>query len=215
MTNRREFIKNGLVLTLGAGGVLMEGRSIAFPGAAGKKWAMIIDMTRCTGCQSCMVGCKLQNNTAPDQFNTRISGHETGTYPNAGLGFTADICRHCNPAPCLDACERNAVFVHDSGLVMTDWNLCDAGGDCMDACPYDARFRDVRFKDRSDKCDLCLNRITQGMVPACVENCAANARVFGRLDNPTGEFKTYLDAISARNLNEQSVHIIGTDGKET
>lgn len=213
MNSRRHFVKNGLILCLGVGGVLVEGSALSFPRADGKRWGMIIDSSRCSGCQSCMVACKLQNDTVPGRFNTTVTAKETFFYSRAGVRFEAGLCRHCADAPCVAACPTGAAFVHDSGLVMTDWNRCDGNGACLQACPHDARFHDVRFDQRTDKCDLCLHRIVEGLVPACVENCSTGARIFGRLDKPEGEFARYLDAIPVGLKKSRAVHIIATPGK--
>ncbi|WP_157068092.1 4Fe-4S dicluster domain-containing protein [Desulfosarcina cetonica] len=159
------------------------------------RWGMIIDLSRCTGCQSCMVACKLQNQTAPDEFNTRITAREIVEAAGTRIAFTANLCVHCADPPCVAACPTGAAFVHPSGLVLTDWRRCDGNGACIDACPYDARFADPRFAGRVDKCDLCINRLTEGLVPACVENCSPGARIFGRFDRPEGEFADYLEAL--------------------
>ena len=79
-----------------------------------------------------------------------------------------------------------------NGIVATDWSKCTGQGDCVDACPYGARFLDARFGGRSDKCDFCLHRLEKSMVPACVEACAPKARIWGDFDRPEGEFADYL-----------------------
>lgn len=213
MDNRRQFIKNGLLLCLGASGAVISRGCRTFPKSHGQTWAMIIDPSRCSGCQSCMVACKLQNNTAPEKFNTKITEKEEGTYPKARIYFAVSMCVHCNDAPCVFACPTKAAFIHESGLVLTDWNLCDGNGACIDACPYDVRFHDSRFDGKTDKCDLCINRIIQGLNPACVGNCSSGARMFGRLDNPEGEFAAYLEKIPARERHKRSVHIIASNTK--
>lgn len=76
--------------------------------------------------------------------------------------------------------------------MVTDWNKCKAKGDCVGACPYEARFLDPRYGKKSDKCDFCRNRIDHGLEPACVEACSEKARLFGDLKNPQGEFGEYL-----------------------
>lgn len=192
MENRREFLKNGLVFCLGTGGLLAARQACAFPDTGSAKWGLIIDIDRCIGCQSCMVACKLQNRTAPDRFNTTITAAETGDDGQAKIYFTPELCRHCSDAPCVAACATGAAFVHPSGLVMTDWQRCDGNGACIGACPYNARFADPRFSNRTDKCDLCINLLAQGLAPACVENCPTGARIPGRFDAPEGEFAQYL-----------------------
>lgn len=195
MDGRRQFIKNGLLLCLGAGGAVISQGCSTFPPSHGQTWAMIIDPSRCSGCQSCMVACKLQSRTAKERFNTTITATEGRDDGQAKIYFTPQLCRHCSDAPCVAACPTGAAFIHSSGLVMTDWQRCDGNGACIEACPYDARFADPRFSNRADKCDLCIHRLTEGLVPACVENCPTEARIFGRFDAPEGEFARYLQQI--------------------
>jgi len=215
MESRRQFIKNGLIVVIGAGGLSMgAAHADAFLPSTGKKWGMIIDVSRCLGCQSCMVACKLQNKTVNGHFNTAVHDREEGQYPAAKFTFDVQICHHCASAPCVDACPTGAAFTHESGLVLTDWNWCDGNGTCIDACPFDARFHDARFNGKADKCDLCLGRISQNLVPACVENCPSNARIFGRFDQPEGEFKKYLSLISPEAQKTGAVHIISKTTKK-
>lgn len=204
MENRREFIKTGLMICLGAGGALFATKAYSFPSAAGARWGMIIDTTRCNGCQSCMLACKLQNNTVQNEFNTQIKDTEKGIWPDARISFKAKLCVHCSDPSCVKACKPGAAFIHESGLVLTDWSLCDGNGACIDACPFDARFHDSRFSDKTDKCDLCINRLAQGLSPACVENCSPKARIFGRFDKPEGEFGKYL-----KNIKKQAPEKLG------
>ncbi|HOT65655.1 MAG TPA: hypothetical protein PLV98_09540, partial [Dysgonamonadaceae bacterium] len=37
-----------------------------------KHWGMVIDLTRCVGCQTCAVGCKIKNNLADGMWWNRV-----------------------------------------------------------------------------------------------------------------------------------------------
>ena len=189
MQSRRLFIRNGLIVIGLAGVVKVPG---ALASTSTPKWAMIIDVNRCTGCQSCVIACKAQNKTAADQFNTRVLSLEDGNFPEARVIFTPVQCNHCEDPRCVPACPLEATYKLPNGIVVTDWEKCESYGACVPACPYGARFLDERHGNKVDKCDFCLNRLEQGLLPACVESCEANARVFGDLNNPTGEFAEYL-----------------------
>jgi tetrathionate reductase subunit B len=58
-------------------------------------------------------------------------------------------------------------------------------------CPYDARF--INEQTRTvDKCTFCIQRVTNGLLPACVESCVGKARIFGDLNDPRSEISKTL-----------------------
>jgi Fe-S-cluster-containing dehydrogenase component len=196
--DRRLFLKNGLLTMAGTAITVAALSKTPEAGAAAeaKRYGMIIDLNRCTGCQSCVIACKAQNKTLQDRFNTKILALEDGNYPEARIVFTPVQCCQCENPPCVPACPVKATFKLPNGIVVTDWDKCQGIGACVTACPYEARFLDTRHKGqaggKADKCDFCLNRLEQGLMPACVEACEANARLFGDLKAPEGEFAEYL-----------------------
>jgi tetrathionate reductase subunit B len=191
MIRRRDFFrKSGLTAILAMFGVgIGKERAQA---SQSRKWAMIVDLNRCSGCRSCVIACKAQNKTEQGAFLTTVLSLEQGEYPDSRNVFVPVLCNQCEDAPCIKACPENATYRLDNGVVVTDWNTCTGAGDCIQACPYQARFPDSRFADRSDKCDFCINRIEQGLEPACVEACPQNARIFGDLNAPKDDMKSYL-----------------------
>ncbi len=186
LASKRLFLKSSLVML--AGMVLHPKRVLA--DARHPEWTMIVDVNRCIGCQSCVIACKAQNDTAEGNFNTRVLTAESSLPP--AYTFMPVMCNQCENAPCVRACPREATFRRKDGIVVTDWNRCDGSGDCIAACPYNARSLDSTHGNRSDKCDFCLDRLEQGLAPACVEACASGARVFGDAANPVGEMASYL-----------------------
>lgn len=191
MEERRSFLKKSglIVLGLAASGVACPARSSR---ADSVNYGMVIDLDRCTGCQSCVIVCKGQNRTTKGFFNTVVEVSEQGSYPDSRFVFTPRQCNQCEEPPCVDACSHDATFKLANGIVVTDWQKCRADGDCVDACPYGARFQDPESGGRADKCDLCIVRINKGLEPACVEACPAGARIFGNLAAPRGEFAEYI-----------------------
>ena len=185
MSSRRQFMKGGLVALAGAAAGGAEAAADKTP-----KWGMVIDLNRCTGCQACVIACKVQNKTAPDEFNTRVIAIEDS--PDTRVTFTPVQCNHCEDPPCVKACRADATFKLANGIVVTDWDKCVSLGSCVPACPYGARFLDPRHANKVDKCDFCVDRLEQGLMPACVEACDAGARLFGDVNAPTGEFAEYI-----------------------
>jgi len=196
--DRRFFLKNGFLAMAGTvtAAAALSKTPKAEASSQEKKYGMIIDLNRCTGCQACVIACKAQNKTVKDKFNTKILTIEDGNYPNSRVVNTPVQCNQCENPPCVPACPIKATFKLPNGIVVTDWDKCQGIGACVTACPYDARFLDPRHKGevggKVDKCDFCINRLEQGLMPACVEACEANARIFGDINNPQGEFAEYL-----------------------
>ncbi len=192
MGDRRKFLKQGIGALAGAAALHTTGLSVSLAQTAAPDFVMIVDLGKCNGCDACVIACKARNKTAPDHFLTRIIPMETGTYPRTKTTFVPVHCNQCEDAPCVAACPEDATFKLENGVVFTDWSRCTGRGDCVPACPYNARLLDPRFENKSDKCDFCLDRLQRGLLPSCVESCAPGAKVFGDRKHPTPELAEYL-----------------------
>ena len=188
-TSRRLFLTQTV---LGALAAIAPRSAGAVDADAGKKWRMIIDLNRCTGCQSCVIACKAQNDTAAQQFNTRILIEEARDARGTRVAFTPVQCNQCENPPCVPSCPKDATFKLPEGIVVTNWNRCTSDLSCLSACPFEARYPDPRHGNKADKCDFCLHRLVKGLQPACVDACPSRARLFGNLLAPAGEFAQYL-----------------------
>ncbi len=87
-----------------------------------------------------------------------------------------------------------ATYKRPDGLILIDAELCIGCGKCIDACPYGVRSFNPFVKagkkpelQAVDKCDMCKERIANGIDPACVNTCQGRARIFGDLNDPNSE----------------------------
>ena len=87
-----------------------------------------------------------------------------------------------------------ATYKRPDGLVLIDADLCIGCGKCIDACPYGVRSFDPFVKagkepskQAASKCDMCKERIANGIDPSCVNTCQGRARIFGDLNDPESE----------------------------
>ena len=94
--------------------------------------------------------------------------------------FVPKLCNQCDNPPCVQVCPVGATFKTEDGVVLVDEDYCIGCRYCIQACPYGARYLDPHTKT-ADKCTFCYHRITKGLLPACVEVCPTQARVFGEL----------------------------------
>ncbi|MGB2957753.1 MAG: 4Fe-4S dicluster domain-containing protein [Bacteroidota bacterium] len=88
-------------------------------------------------------------------------------------------------------CPVGATFTTEDGVILVDEKRCIGCGYCIQACPYGARYLHP-VKETADKCTFCYHRVTRGLLPACVEVCPTQARIFGdvrRKASPLLRFK--------------------------
>jgi Fe-S-cluster-containing dehydrogenase component len=88
----------------------------------------------------------------------------------------------------VKVCPAKATWKREEdGVVVIDYTKCIHCNACVAACPYGARKGDETHRKPPEKCNFCVHRLEQGLLPACVETCIGRARVFGDLNDPKSE----------------------------
>ena len=169
---------------------------------AGKSF--FVDTTRCTACRGCQVACKQWNknpgtktsqrgnhqNPEDLSFSTfklvRFSEAEAGGKPV--WYFFADQCRHCLEPPCMYTAESKGVKVitrdEATGAVVYNPKVKVKAADAKtirESCPWDIPRWDEK-KGGMAKCTMCIDRIKEGLLPACVKSCPTGAMNFDDRD---------------------------------
>jgi tetrathionate reductase subunit B len=143
------------------------------------QYGMLIDVRRCIGCHSCTVACKSEHDVPAGVNRSWVEYVEKGEYPNVSRSFLPRLCNHCSEPQCVSVCPTGATYKRpEDGIVVIDSGVCIGCKYCIQACPYDARFLNPHT-GFADKCDFCIDRVSNGLVPACVETCIGGARIFG------------------------------------
>ena len=193
------------------------------------RYGMAIDLSRCIGCNTCAVACKVSNNLPKDVWwnvvhteGRDFADTSKGTYGGEmQLSWLPVNCMHCENAVCEEVCPTGATVKRDDGIVTVDEETCIGRKSCMEACPYDVRrlienepeyYLELPIGDPAakshkggtvEKCDFCAGRIDRGEKPACMELCPGRARYWGDLDDPESEVSQFLSGRNATVLLEE------------
>lgn len=147
------------------------------------RWAMVADLRRCVGCQTCTAACKHANATPPGVQWRRVLDVEVGQFPDVQRAFVPMGCQHCDEPACLPVCPTTATRKRADGVVTIDYDLCIGCMYCSIACPYQARFKtpagqfayggeplanerlrdEAGRRDVATKCTFCVERIDAGL----------------------------------------------------
>ena len=169
------------------------------------RWGMLIDTSKCAdGCTDCVTACDTEAHIIPGTTETdphwirKVDLKELHTGRQQSLPV---MCQHCEEPPCVDVCPTGASFKRADGIVLVDKHICIGCRYCVMACPYKARSfvhealtnqnPDVpRGKGVVESCNMCVQRVDQGQLPACVEACSKaghEAIIFGDLNDANSE----------------------------
>lgn len=189
--DRRNFL-----MTLGvAGGSVFVGKTLKAeePTADKEFMGVLVDTTRCVGCRTCEVACaEAHGLPAPDLDDESVFERErqptetqwtvVNYYKTEAGQFSAKKqCMHCNQPACAAACLVKAMLKTEEGPVIWREDRCMGCRFCMLSCPFDVpKFEYNSAVPKIQKCSMCWERLKEGQRPACVENCPAEALLFGK-----------------------------------
>ncbi len=149
------------------------------------RWAMAIDLDKCTGCAACVAACYVENNVPIVGNREQLKGREMSWLRvepfydrNGEVDFIPMMCQHCHYAPCEPVCPVYAAYHNQEGLNVQVYNRCVGTRYCANNCPYKVRrfnwFQhrwekpltrmlnpdiSVRSKGVMEKCTFCIQRL--------------------------------------------------------
>lgn len=161
--------------------------------------AFFIDTTVCTACRGCQVACKQWHDLPAEKTTNRgtienppdlsfdtyklVRFREQVVDNKLHWLFFPEQCRHCISPPCQDtAGDPGAIYTDPAtGSVQYTAETRFLNADeIIASCPYN-----IPRKSEDGtlaKCDMCIDRVQNGLLPACVQTCPTGAMNFGDRD---------------------------------
>ena len=171
--------------------------------------SFLIDTTLCTACRGCQVACK-QWHDLPAEETVNRGGYQNPedlsfeTYKLVRMKeeeidgrlrwlFFPDQCRHCIEPPCRDVIDDPKAIFSDSATGAVLYTAITREYDAeeiIESCPYN--IPRAGADGVLAKCDMCLDRVQNGLAPACVKTCPTGAMAFGDRDEIMTQAKAHL-----------------------
>lgn len=172
---------------------------------------VLVDITRCVNCESCVVACRLYNGLEEGKNGAKetqaekdklVSNRWTVVQKvkvekngNAVRRYVKQQCLHCLEPACASAFFSKALQKTPEGPVVYNEKLCVGCRYCFIACPFEIpTYEWDKSFPRVQKCQMCLARVADNQMPACASVCPTSAITFGKREDLLKEAKSRIAA---------------------
>lgn len=193
--------------------------------------AILFDSSKCTACKGCQVACKCWNGLpSPTGLNENVfsgtlqnppdvngdtrliitfnemEAEEGMSNKSIAWAFGRRSCQHCSDAPCAQVCPGGALVKDEAtGFVSVDNSKCIGCQYCSGACPFDVPHY-YGAQSKVNKCTGCIDRVQNGMAPACVTTCQPGALQFGDRDEMIAIAHKRVEFLKAHGYEKATVY---------
>ena len=174
-------------------------------------YSILVDITKCTGCEKCVSACVKTNNLDPARADYDRVVSKDGLSSSKYLSiidmqddrYARKSCMHCLEPGCVTACLVGGLTKSPEGPVVYDPDKCIGCRYCMLSCNFHIpRYEWEKTKPLMRKCEMCYSKVKGGEIPACVANCPNGALAFGERDELLKKAKNIINASGGRYINK-------------
>jgi Fe-S-cluster-containing dehydrogenase component len=166
-------------------------------GIPGRKFVMVVDLSKCKNARKCTENCQKGHDLQADQEWMKVLSMKDNEYTDPY--WFPKSCYHCDNPPCVKVCPCDATYKRHDGIVLIDTDRCVGCKFCISACPYSARVFNWKLTEEQEhntakyspetsvpqqdgtvgKCDFCPDLSRNGELPHCASGCPMGAIYFG------------------------------------
>ena len=179
------------------------------------KGSVYVDVAKCLACKACEFACTVEHSASKDLVEA--TGENPRPIPRVRLEAVEGVaiplqCRHCEDAPCVAICPAGAIekLGPDEAVIIHE-DKCIGCKFCVAVCPFGV----VTLRKGGKvalKCDLCLLRTEEGLLPACVEACPTGAMKFLTAEELAKEKRQKTAAKELQTSSPTRIEVKGEDG---
>ncbi|NQU47342.1 MAG: 4Fe-4S dicluster domain-containing protein [Planctomycetes bacterium] len=145
------------------------------------RWGMVIDLAACTGCGSCAIACKGENNvplSEPEEVEAsrtfswlQVMKLKDEEHHSERTHYLPRPCMHCDNPLCVLVCPVEATLLDKDGIVSQIYDRCIGCRYCTNNCPYTAKYFNWKSPEWPEEIQQGLNPDVPLRPKGVVEKC--------------------------------------------
>jgi len=168
--------------------------------------AFCLDLSRCIGCNACVIACKEFRGLADAVHRRRVYDLPEDLVSSPLRNYLSVACNHCDNPGCLKNCPTGAYSKNEDGIVTHNKDVCVGCKMCAWTCPYNVPCFDPTA-GVMDKCDMCYSRLKDNKEPFCVLSCPLSAIKVMNVDEIPADYQRGVKGFPDVSLTGANIYV--------